>query len=63
MADQTLHRTVERAAREDGDAPVVQPPATRSGVIGWLKGNLFNTWYNSVITLVLLYCCCRSSRA
>jgi len=55
MTDQTLHRTVEAAARQGDDAPVVQPPSARSGVIGWLRANLFNTWYNSLITLVLLY--------
>ena len=55
MADQTLHRTVEAAARQGGEAPVVQPPVTRTGIVGWLRGNLFNTWYNSLITLALLY--------
>ena len=55
MADQILDRSIERAAREGDDAPIAHPPATRSGIIGWLRGNLFNTWYNSVITLVLLY--------
>src|SRR5690606_11579133 len=53
--DQMLDRSIERAAREGDVAPIAHPPATRSGIIGWLRGNLFNTWYNSVITLVLLY--------
>ncbi len=36
-------------------APVEKPPVTSTGVIGWLRANLFNTWYNSVITLVVAY--------
>lgn len=31
------------------------PPSSGTGVIGWLRKNLFSTWYNSLLTLVLLY--------
>ena len=24
----------------------LKPPVTEVGVLGWLHGNLFNTWYN-----------------
>jgi general L-amino acid transport system permease protein len=33
----------------------LKPPVTSVGVIGWIKGNLFNGWFNSVITIVTLY--------
>lgn len=29
----------------------LKPPVTNVGVIGWLRANLFNTWYNSVLTV------------
>ena len=31
---------------------VLKPPAIQLGVLGWLRGNLFNTWYNSLLTLL-----------
>src|SRR5699024_8807002 len=31
------------------------PPSTRTGIIGWLRRNLFSTWYNSLFTIVVLY--------
>ena len=30
----------------------LKPPVTEVGVLGWLHGNLFNTWYNSVLTIL-----------
>ncbi len=30
------------------------PPITNVGVIGWLKSNLFSTWYNSLLTVIIL---------
>jgi general L-amino acid transport system permease protein len=30
------------------------PPTVSLGVRGWLRQNLFSTWYNSVVTIVLL---------
>ena len=33
----------------------VKPPATSVGVIGWIRANLFNTWFNSILTVVTLY--------
>lgn len=31
------------------------PPRTSVGVLGWLRKNLFSTWYNSLLTLVMLW--------
>lgn len=30
----------------------LKPPATQVGVLGWLRQNLFSTWYNALLTLV-----------
>jgi len=32
----------------------LKPPVTEVGVIGWLRGNLFSSWYNSLLTVVVL---------
>ena len=31
------------------------PPVIEIGVLGWMKKNLFSTWYNTVLTLIGLY--------
>lgn len=31
------------------------PPVNRTGVIGWLRNNLFSTWYNGLLTIALVY--------
>jgi len=31
------------------------PPPTQVGVLGWLRANLFNGWFNTLLTLVLLW--------
>ena len=37
-------------------APVESvPPKTHVGVVGWLKQNLFNNWYNSILTVLSLW--------
>ncbi|MDE3090203.1 MAG: amino acid ABC transporter permease [Chloroflexota bacterium] len=33
----------------------VGPPRTSVGMIGWLRKNLFNSWFNSILTLVCLW--------
>ncbi|WP_321365920.1 amino acid ABC transporter permease [uncultured Desulfuromusa sp.] len=32
----------------------LKPPIANVGVIGWLRTNLFNSWYNSLLTIVTL---------
>ena len=39
----------DTASRMTGPLP---PPPTSVGALGWLRGNLFSTWYNGVITVV-----------
>ena len=36
-------------------AEVLPPPASSSGAIGWLRANLFNSWLNTILTLVGFY--------
>ena len=31
------------------------PPLTSIGVIGWTRENLFNGWFNSILTIISLY--------
>ncbi len=31
---------------------MLPPPITEVGVIGWLRGNLFSSWFNSLLTVV-----------
>jgi general L-amino acid transport system permease protein len=33
-----------------------KPPVIGVGVIGWIKANLFNGWFNSALTMVTLFC-------
>jgi general L-amino acid transport system permease protein len=35
-------------------APAEKPPVTETGVIGWLRANLFNSWLNSILTVLSL---------
>jgi general L-amino acid transport system permease protein len=41
-----------------GNNPVedIKPPATSVGVIGWMRTNLFNGWFNSLLTIIMVYC-------
>jgi len=36
-------------------AEVLKPPITSVGPIGWVKSNLFNGWFNSLLTIVMLF--------
>lgn len=34
---------------------VVKPPLASIGVVGWVKANLFNGWFNSILTVIMLF--------
>ena len=36
-------------------APTLKPPAATVGFIGWIRQNLFNGWFNTLLTLSSLY--------
>lgn len=38
---------------EPAVSAVLSPPASQTGVVGWLRTNLFSTWYNSALTLIV----------
>ncbi len=35
----------------DAELEIVKPPRTEIGLIGWLKKNLFSSWYNILLTI------------
>ena len=39
----------------EGIVEEIKPPVTSVGVIGWVRANLFNNTFNSILTLVTLY--------
>jgi len=34
----------------------LKPPVTSVGVIGWVRSNLFKGWFNSLLTIITIYC-------
>lgn len=40
------------AISDAGLIPARKPPVSQSGVVGWLRMNLFSSWVNSIITIV-----------
>ncbi len=46
----TLEATVGKKTVED-----IKPPATQVGVIGWMRTNLFNGWFNSLLTILTVF--------
>ncbi len=39
---------------EQVDIQQIKPPNSAKGPVGWLRENLFNTWYNAILTCVAL---------
>src|ERR1700760_3322256 len=37
---------------EPGNLPSLPPPPGERGVIGWLRHNLFSSWFNTILTLL-----------
>jgi general L-amino acid transport system permease protein len=35
--------------------PEIKPPVASVGLVGWIKTNLFSTWFNSLLTVVTLF--------
>jgi len=42
-------------AQIETETDTIKPPITSVGVIGWMRTNLFNGWFNSLLTLLVLY--------
>jgi hypothetical protein len=35
--------------------PELEPPSTQTGPVKWMRENLFNSWFNSILTLIVTY--------
>jgi general L-amino acid transport system permease protein len=35
---------------------VIKPPVTQVGAIGWIRTNLFKGWFNTLLTIITVYC-------
>src|SRR5262249_21460311 len=51
MTDETANLTLARTQL----LAEAKPPAEPGGVIGWARRNLFNSWFNALLTIVSLY--------
>jgi general L-amino acid transport system permease protein len=40
-------------------SPEIKPPTATVGIIGWIRANLFNTPFNSLLTLLILFGLCK----
>ena len=38
----------------DISVDTIKPPVTSVGVLGWAKRNLFDGWFNSILTIIIL---------
>ncbi len=47
MADAS---TIDSAVKSE-----IKPPVASVGVMGWVRANLFNNWYNSLLTIVVMF--------
>ncbi len=45
-----MNAEIERQPEEE-----IKPPVASVGVIGWIRANLFSSWFNSILTLITLY--------
>jgi general L-amino acid transport system permease protein len=40
---------------QEKPAEELKPPITEVGIIGWIRNNLFNGWFNSILTVVTFF--------
>ena len=50
----THHYKGHPKVEEKEDIQQIKPPIYSKGLVGWLRNNLFNTWYNALLTCVAL---------
>jgi len=53
MSDTSSHHNVSFVRKEM--LPEQAPPVTETGIIGWVRQNLFSGWINSLMTLIAIY--------
>lgn len=44
------------AVNPNKEIDTIKPPATQVGVIGWVRTNLFKGWFNTLLTIITIYC-------
>jgi general L-amino acid transport system permease protein len=45
---------IPMSTMEPGTRPSLPPPVTETGIIGWMRHNLFATWFDAVLTVLAL---------
>ncbi len=45
----------ERSMQPAASVAAQRPPVASIGVVGWLRKNLFSTWYNALLTVIALW--------
>ena len=49
---------MSEAVEETGynpEAGILKPPVTNIGIVGWVRAKLFNSWFNSILTVVTVW--------
>jgi general L-amino acid transport system permease protein len=41
---------------QEKSAEALKPPVTSVGVLGWMRSNLFKGWFNTLLTIIIIYC-------
>jgi len=54
MSDTTANNNLN-SEMEPGVRPSLPPPTTETGIIGWMRHNLFSSWSNALLTVLALY--------
>jgi general L-amino acid transport system permease protein len=54
MTDVTANNNLN-AQMEPGLRPSLPPPTIETGVVGWMRHNLFSSWTNAILTVLALY--------
>ena len=54
MTDMTANNNLN-AQMEPGLRPSLPPPTIETGIVGWMRHNLFSSWTNAILTVLALY--------
>lgn len=55
MANNVHTGNVQTANVPTGSIPDERPPSNTVGPVAWLRNNLFNTWYNALLTILIAW--------
>ena len=54
MTDMTANNNLN-SQMEPGLRPSLPPPTIETGIVGWMRHNLFSSWTNAILTVLALY--------